>query len=357
MKTDAKETMSWKGIANAKRIGHRPKHKRGGHAPVDDGLDYTDREAMPAMCLAFLEYMAVVNFAERTIGSRGKALAAFFRWCAERDLHRPEDVTKPIIEAYQRHMYRHRKKDGKPLGFTTQQNRLISIKHYFKWLCRNNHIPSNPASEIELPKAERRLPAAPMSIGEVETILTQPDIHDPIGLRDRALLETLYSTGIRRMEVVNLKLDDVLFEKGAIVVRQGKGRKDRVTPIGERALQWISKYLDEVRPQLTSDLTQRSLFLSLYGDAISRDYLTRMVAQYIKKADIGRKGSCHLFRHACATLMLENGADMRYVQLMLGHDNIASTQIYTELSIRQLKKVHAMTHPAASQGSPPADAS
>tara|TARA_B100001971_G_scaffold204780_1_gene221341 strand:+ start:1898 stop:2800 length:903 start_codon:yes stop_codon:yes gene_type:complete len=291
--------------------------------------------------------MAVVNFAPRTIEARGKDLQAFFQWCQERELVRADAITKPILEAYQRHLYRHRKANGKPLGFTTQQSRLISIKAYFKWLTRQNHIPSNPASELELPRTERRLPMTPLTIREVETILIQPDLSDPIDVRDRALLETLYSTGIRRMEVVGLQLDDVLIEKGAIMVRQGKGRTDRVTPIGGRALQWIERYCDDVRPRLMMEPHERSLFLSLYGEALSADYLTRLVGQYVKKADIGRTGSCHLFRHACATLMLENGADMCYVQSMLGHDCIASTQVYTELSIRQLKKVHAMTHPAA----------
>jgi len=299
------------------------------------------------LCRSFLEYMAVVNFAPRTIGARGQDLRAFFQWCQERELLRADAIIKPILEAYQRHLYRHRKVNGKPLGFTTQQSRLISIKAYFKWLTRQNYIPSNPASELELPRTERRLPMTPLTTREVETILIQPDLSDPIGVRDRALLETLYSTGIRRMEVVGLQLDDVLIEKGAIMVRQGKGRKDRVTPIGGRALQWIERYCEDVRPRLAMEPYERTLFLSLYGEAISPDYLTRLVGQYVRKADIGRTGSCHLFRHACATLMLENGADMRYVQSMLGHDCIASTQIYTELSIRQLKKVHALTHPAA----------
>ena len=339
--------MSWKGIANAKRVKARPKSKRGGQAAADDGLDYSDSAGMPMLCRSFLEYMAVVNFAPRTIEARGKDLQAFFQWCQERELLRADEVTKPILEAYQRQLYRYRKTNGKPLGFTTQQSRLISIKAYFKWLTRQNYIPSNPASELELPRTERRLPMTPLTTREVETILIQPDLSDPIGVRDRALLETLYSTGIRRMEVVGLQLDDVLIEKGAIMVRQGKGRKDRVTPIGGRALQWIERYCEDVRPRLAMEPYERTLFLSLYGEAISPDYLTRLVGQYVRKADIGRTGSCHLFRHACATLMLENGADMRYVQSMLGHDCIASTQIYTELSIRQLKKVHALTHPAA----------
>ena len=341
--------MSWKGIANAKRMKSRSKSQRGGQTAANDRLDYSDPEGMPALSRAFLEYMAVVNFAPRTIKGRKLDLIAFFQWCQERDLTRADAITRPILEAYQRFLYHHHKANGKPLGFTTQQSRLISIKAYFKWLCRQNQIGSNPASELELPRTEHRLPMTPLNKEEVETILNQPDLSDPIGVRDRTLLETLYSTGMRRMEVIGLQIDNVLMEKGTVMIRQGKGRKDRMTPIGERALSWLNRYLEEVRPQLSTDNRERTLFLSLYGEALSPDYLTRLVGQYVRKADIGRNGSCHLFRHACATLMLENGADMRFVQLMLGHNCIASTQVYTELSIRQLKKVHTMTHPAAGE--------
>ena len=148
------------------------------------------------------------------------------------------------------------------------------------------------------------------------------------------------------MEVVRLQIGDVSAERGIVFVRQGKGKKDRVVPIGARALQWITKYLQDVRPDMLTDPRERALFLSGYGDAaMSAGYLTRLVTAYVRKAGI-TAGSCHLFRHSCATLMLENGADVRYIQEMLGHANLSTTAIYTEVSIRQLQRVHAMTHPA-----------
>jgi len=126
----------------------------------------------------------------------------------------------------------------------------------------------------------------------------------------------------------------------------GKGKKDRVTPVGARALGWVERYLAEVRPELVVGLGEKALFLSAYGEAFNADVVTRMVADYIRRADIGRSGSCHLLRHTCATLMLENGADIRHIQQLLGHANLSTTQIYTEVSIRQLQKVHELTHPA-----------
>ena len=129
-------------------------------------------------------------------------------------------------------------------------------------------------------------------------------------------------------------------------IRQGKGRKDRVVPVGKRAIAWLERYLEEVRPQLIIQASESALFLSSYGEAFSPDVLSNKVAKYIKQADIGRQGSCHLFRHTCATHMLEGGADIRFIQQLLGHEKLETTQIYTEVSIKQLQEVHERTHPA-----------
>jgi integrase/recombinase XerD len=326
--------------------GWRSQARRGGHAQQADGLDKSDPHGMARWYEVYLEQLTVRNYAAHTIVGRRLALIAFIRWCQERDLFRPQDVTRPILESYQRWMHRHRKKNGNPLGFTTQRGRLVSIRDYFRWLCRQNVILHNPASELEMPRNERRLPKGALSEPEVERILMQPDITQPLGIRDRAILETFYSSGIRRMEVVRLQLGDVSAERGIVFIRQGKGKKDRVVPIGARALQWITKYLQDVRPEMVTEPREQALFLSGYGDAaMSPDYLSRLVADYVRRAGI-KTGSCHIFRHSCATLMLENGADVRYIQEMLGHANLSTTAIYTEVSIRQLQRVHAMTHPA-----------
>ncbi len=198
-----------------------------------------------------------------------------------------------------------------------------------------------------MPRTAKVLPKQPLSQSEIETVLNQPDINDIVGLRDRALLETIYSTGMRRMEVINLQIEDIYTERKVVIIKEGKGKKDRMAPIGERALQWIEKYLEQSRPELVFSFSEQTLFLSSYGEALTGDYLTQLVRRYIKSADIGKSGSCHLFRHSCATHMLENGADIRFIQQLLGHENISTTQIYTNVSIKQLQKVHAMTHPSA----------
>jgi len=154
-------------------------------------------------------------------------------------------------------------------------------------------------------------------------------------------------TGIRRSELVRLGITSIDFDRNILIVRQGKGKKDRVLPVGGRALNWIQKYLDEARTELVVSTREATLFLNPYGEPISPDGMTRIVSRYMKKSGIGKSGSCHLFRHSMASHMLENGADIRYIQQMLGHANLSTTEIYTEVSIHQLKKVHALTHPAS----------
>lgn len=184
------------------------------------------------------------------------------------------------------------------------------------------------------------------SIAEIEAVLAQPDICDPLGIRDRAILECFYSTGIRRSEPVRLTIADPNREKRLLHVRYGKGNKQRVVPIGARALAWLEKYLDDARPRLMIRPEEQGLFLTGYGEPFNADVLGRKVSRYIKQANTGHTGGAHLLRHTCATHLLEGGADIRYIQQLLGHENLETTAIYTEVSIVQSQAVHARCHPA-----------
>jgi integrase/recombinase XerD len=287
-------------------------------------------------------------------------LGFFLAWCHDRGITEPTEVTRPILEHYQRYLYHYRQKNGRPLSFRSQHTRLVPIRVWFRWLARQHHILHNPASELELPRLEHRLPQSVLTVAEMEQVLAQPDIRDPLGLRDRALMETLYSTGMRRLELANLKLYDLDTERGTVTIRQGKGKKDRVIPIGERAAAWVEKYIRELRPKLVVEPDDHTVFLSNAGEPFCLDHLSDLVRTYVDAANIGKRGACHMFRHVMATLMLENGADIRYIQQMLGHADLKTTQIYTQVSIRQLKRIHAATHPAAQlekeKASPPAAA-
>jgi integrase/recombinase XerD len=245
-------------------------------------------------------------------------------------------------------LFHYRQKNGNPLSFRSQHTRLVPIRVWFRWLARQHHILHNPASELELPRLEHRLPKSVLSVAEIEQVLAQPDIRDPLGLRDRALMEMLYSTGMRRLELANLKLYDLDTERGTVTIRQGKGKKDRMIPIGERAAAWVEKYIREARPKLVVEPDDRTVFLSNAGEPFCLDHLSDLVREHVDAANIGKRGGCHMIRHTMATLMLDNGADTRYIQEMLGHADLKTTQIYTQVSIRQLKRIHAATHPGAS---------
>lgn len=295
----------------------------------------------------FLEWLKVRQYSERTIHERRLTLNHFIAWSEERGIQRPEEITKPILERYQYSLAYKRKANGKALEARTQYVRIASIKTFFRWLCRQNHLLFNPASELEMPRFNHRLPQAVLNNKEVEIVLSQPDITHPLGLRDRAILETLYSTGIRRLELLALTLFDTDRERGTLNIRQGKGKKDRMIPIGERALHWIDRYISEIRPTLQRNPNEPALFLTHWGEPITPSSLTSLTRRYVEAAQIGKRGACHIFRHTCATLMLEGGADIRFIQAMLGHAELSTTEIYTHVAIHKLKAIHDQTHPAA----------
>jgi integrase/recombinase XerD len=294
----------------------------------------------------FLQALQVLNYSESTVRNRRVHIGYFIRWCHDQGLMEPAKVTRPILEDYQRYLFHYRKKNGKPLTSRSQAALLVPLRTWFKWMARNRSIPVNPAAELELPRQEHQLPKTILSVSEIEQVLARPDITDPLGLRDRALMEALYSTGMRRMELANLKIHDLDTERGTVMIRKGKGKKDRVIPIGNRAVAWIIKYIHESRPKLSVQPDDHTLFLSNAGESLSLDHLSDLVRAYIDSTNIGKRGACHMFRHCVATFMLDNGADIRFIQQMLGHADLKTTQIYTHISIRQLKRVHAATHPA-----------
>ncbi len=159
-------------------------------------------------------------------------------------------------------------------------------------------------------------------------------------------METLYSTGIRRMEAVNLKLYDIDLNAGTLMVRHGKGKKDRMVPLGERACAWLTKYIEDVRPTLAMEPDDGTVFLTEYGQPMIKNRMSDMVKKHIAMAGIDKPGACHIFRHSMATHMLENGADIRFIQAILGHSTLSTTEIYTHVAIRKLKEIHTATHPA-----------
>jgi integrase/recombinase XerD len=321
--------------------------RRGQHRPLTVPGDPGDAHGFPALVEEFCTDLLARGYSPATVTNRRQGLAQLATWLADRGVSRPVEVNRPMLVRYQRHLFHYRKADGDPLSFRSQNQRLLTVRAFYKWAVRNNLILSNPASELELPKVERRLPRPSLSITEAELVLAGPDLSSLAGLRDRAMLEVFYSTGIRRAELAHLALFDLDADRLTLMVRQGKGRKDRMVPIGARALAWVERYLIEARPQLAVEPDDGTLFLTVDGHGFSVDRLTQLARSYVVASGVAKQGACHLFRHTMATLMLEGGADIRFIQQMLGHADISTTQIYTHVSIRQLQAIHAATHPGA----------
>jgi integrase/recombinase XerD len=296
----------------------------------------------------YLQSLAERGYSPDSVRSEAAHLRLFLRWADERGLERLDQVTVSVLERFQRHLYYHRKStNNRTTSFRTQRDRLHGLRRWYRWLVRSRIVEMSPAELLDMPRAERRLPRHILTAAEVERVLAQPDVKRPLGLRDRAMLEVLYSTGIRRQELIKLQLYDLDTEGRTLSIREGKYKKDRLIPIGERAIRWCEKYLDEARPGLANEPDDGTLFLSSTRRPFDPEPLSRLVRTYVEAANLGKAGSCHLFRHTMATLMLEAGADLRFIQAMLGHADISSTQLYTHVAIRSLKEVYERTHPGA----------
>jgi integrase/recombinase XerD len=216
-------------------------------------------------------------------------------------------------------------------------------------------VPFNAASELEIPRLQKSLPRHILSLEEIRRILALPDLDSFQGLRDRALLETLYGTGMRRTEMIHLEISCVDFSRRTLLIRRSKGNADRMLPLGDRIAKWIQRYCHTVRPQLCKAPGEKILFLTDYGEAFHKNRLTWLVKRYLCEARIVKPGACHLFRHAMATHMLDNGADIRHIQVLLGHRQLSTTEIYTRVSMEKLREVHTRTHPGAAESGPLSD--
>ena len=227
----------------------------------------------------------------------------------------------------------------------TVARKLATLRSFYKFLVKRNHITSNPVVSIRTPKQEKRLPRF-LEYDEIKKLLSTPPVNTWLGARDRAILETLYSTGIRVSELVALNMDDIDF-LGEVVHVRGKGKKERIAPIGSSALQTIQHYMEyrNKRAQSNGNFDARVLFVNKHGQRLSTRSVRRKMDKYLKMAGLDPAISPHTLRHSFATHMLNNGADLRSVQELLGHQSLSTTQIYTHLTTRKLKEVYEGAHP------------
>ena len=294
----------------------------------------------------YLSALSVRGYSPRTLQGKRWEIGYFINYCRERDIHHAQEVDKALLLRYQQHVHHRRKDDGKPLAISTQRHRVGEIQLWFSWMVEAGHLPYTRLGEVVLPKLPKTLPKAILSVPEIDKLMAQVNLDTATGLRDRAMMEVLYSCAIRRRELLNLMLSDIDSHRGWLLVRQGKGGKDRVVPIGQRALDWLDRYLIDARPLLAKYVAEPILFISGRGKALHHTTFASKLREYTLAAGIKKTCGCHAFRHSAATLMLENGADIRHIQAMLGHECLSTTQIYTQVAIGHLKDVHKKTHPS-----------
>ena len=226
---------------------------------------------------------------------------------------------------------------------STTCRELSSLKRFYRFLLREGKIQVDPSLNIDAPKLPRSLPSS-LTEADIEGLLNAPDIHVPLGLRDRAMLEVLYASGLRVSELVSLDSAQISLNMGIIRV-MGKGGKERLTPLGEEALEWVSRYVTGVRRILLGESSSNALFITSRGSAMTRQAFWYLIKRYARQAGIAKPLSPHTLRHAFATHLLNHGADLRVVQLLLGHADISTTQIYTHVARERLKRLHALHHP------------
>lgn len=295
---------------------------------------------MRALLDSFLSYLAVEKgLSENTLESYGRDVGKFLEFLSRQGISDISVVKYDNIADFLA--------DSKEKGFNpaTIVRSIVSIKQFFKYLIIEKLISEDPASQIKTPKMKKSIPGV-ISLDDVETLLGAPDESTPEGLRDSAMLEVLYASGIRVSELIGLKLNDVNFDHGYVIV-YGKGSKERLVPVGEKARAKLTEYLSNGRPSILKTRESKALFVTRRGGGMTRQGFWKLIKNYALKAGIEKKISPHTLRHSFATHLLERGADLRTIQIMLGHSDISTTQIYTHVESERLKEIHKKFHPRA----------
>lgn len=289
----------------------------------------------------FINYLSVERgLAMNTLESYGRDLRQYSQFLdQDEDESNLDAVSRTTIINYLVHL----QTQGKATA--TIARRLAALKAFYQFLVRENRIKADPTANLESPKLEKRLPRV-LTVKEVERLLAQPEPAHAAGMRDRAMLELLYATGIRVSELVSLNVNDVSLDMGYIKC-SGKGSKERIVPLGTLAIQSCREYLAPARNRLIKDREETALFVNHHGHRLTRQGFWKIVKKYADDAKIDKEITPHTLRHSFATHLLENGADLRSVQEMLGHADISTTQIYTHVTKGRLKEVYARTHPRA----------
>ena len=269
---------------------------------------------------SYLRWLKVRNLSPTTIRAAAWKLDRFFAFLASQGIGQVDQITFQTVSDYQLSLYQHLNHRGRPNGIAYQNGLLSAAKNFLRFLKENDVIVADPGRNVAYAKQPQRLPRGVLSVSEARRIMHAPDVKTVIGYRDRTILEVLYSSGIRKDELNQLTLADVDYHDGFLRIIEGKGKKDRIVPIGRIACRYLENYIKSVRGELIKDPYNTHLFLTMRGKKFSKNVVWELIKKYTRKAKLKKNVHPHTFRHSCATAMLKNKADIRTIQKLLGHD-------------------------------------
>jgi len=293
----------------------------------------------------FQDGLQIRNYSARTVSDYGYNLGLLFRFLDQRQISDIQSVIPATLAEFRRWVYYQPTKQGTPRGVVNQNGILAAIKSFCHFLKTEGYLARDPAEGIEYAREPHSLPRNVLTPQEAKRIIESVDTTTVLGYRDRTILEVLYATGIRNEELRNLTTADVNLEEGLLRVNHGKGAKDRVTPLGQMASRFLETYINGIRPQLLGGRHASALFLSYQGNPIDAHSVGDLVKRHAGLAKVKKHVTPHVWRHTCATHLVQNNANLRHVQDLLGHGSLATTERYLRLTIADLKEAHAKFHP------------
>lgn len=302
--------------------------------------------AFDDLLFGFREHLRVTGYSPASIATYTEYLRGFFAYLEKTAVRDVKRVTRDQLQAYRLRLAEHRVRGGRGYSVSALCLKVRAVRRLFEYLETTNRILVNPAEAFKEPKKEARLPRAVLTTAEARRILDAPDLTNEMGVRDRAMLEVFYSTGIRLAELRRLSIFDCDLQGGLLRVNNGKGAKDRVVPLGRHAVKFLKTYLAKVRPLYTTgNRAERCLFVGRFGAPLSEQVIQKMVRNYTRAAGVRKQVSPHTFRHTFATELVRNGAEITAVQRMLGHADLSVTHVYARVAGVEVKKTHRLAHP------------
>jgi integrase/recombinase XerD len=318
------------------KTGNKPRGKRS-HVVIDTETPFPPAHADSLFAIdAFCDALWLEQGLSRnTLDAYRRDLRLYADWLARRNAHAIAQTTEVDLTAYVA---------ARSIDKASSANRRLSVfRRFFGWALREHHVSADPTLKMQTAKQPLRMPST-LSEAQVEALLGAPDVDTALGLRDRTMLELMYASGLRVSELVNLKTVEIGLNEGVVRV-MGKGSKERLVPFGEQAHEWLTRYLAEARGVILGARSPDAMFVTARGDAMTRQQFWHLIKRHALSAGIAARLTPHTLRHAFATHLLNHGADLRVVQMLLGHADISTTQIYTHVARERLKTLHALHHP------------